>query len=162
LLSSSRPASREELRAELLHRAQLRGNDFGIVVRRVHAGAAGLGGMLRAMAFAGGGAPSPAMLEVYKLYADGRQEPVRGAELTGITAATFRDIAAAGNTPVVYSQMFIGLGGAMFSPGAAAAAQSPPVVSYIVPSLLFEEITLKKPTAAFPTPPASPPPPLGE
>ncbi len=162
LLTSSRPASREELRAELLRRAKLRGSDFGIVVRRVQAGIAGLGGMLQAMAFAGGEAPSPAMLEVYKLYADGRQEPVRGAELAGITAAAFRDIVAAGSTPVVYSQMFVGLGGSMFSPGASAVAQSPPVASYVVPSLLFEEITLKKPTSAFPAPPASPPPPLGE
>ncbi|MGH9531823.1 MAG: metallopeptidase TldD-related protein [Terriglobales bacterium] len=162
VLSSSKASSREELRAELLRRAKLRGSEFGIVVRRVHTGAAGLLGMARAMASARRGAPSAAMLEVYKLYSDGREELVRGAELSGVTSATFRDIVAAGNSPVVHSQIFLSLGGAIFSPGAMAAAQNPPITSYIVPALLFEEFTLKKSSGAFAGPPASPPPPMGE
>ncbi len=162
VLSSSRPSSADEMRAELLRRAKLRGSEFGIVVRRLHSGGAGLLGMARAMASARRGAPSAAMLEVYKVYSDGREELVRGAELSGVTSAAFRDVVAAGNTPVVYSQIYLSLGGGMFSPGAAAAAQSPPIVSFIVPSLLFEELTLKKSSGTFDGPPSSPPPPLGE
>ncbi len=162
MLTSSRPAGREELRAELLRRAHLRGTDFGIVVRRMHGSAAGLMGMARAMAAAGGEAPSTAMLEVYRLYPGGREEPVRGAELSGVTSSTFRDIVAAGDSPFVFRQVHIGMGGSMFTPGAAGGAQSLPVVSYIVPALLFEEITVKKVSGAFASAPASPPPPLGE
>ncbi len=162
VLTSSRPAGREELRAELLRLAQLRGHGFGIVVRRMHGGAAGFMGMARAMAAAGGEAPSTAMLEVYKLYPDGREEPVRGAELSGVTSSTFRDIVAAGDSPFVFQQMHIGMGGSMFTPGAAGSGHSLPVASYIIPSLLFEEMTVKKISGAFASPPASPPPPLAE
>jgi len=42
-------------------------------------------------------APTNTLLEVYKVSPDGHEELIKGAELSGLTAATFRDIVAAGD-----------------------------------------------------------------
>jgi len=58
-----------------------------------------------------------------------------------MSPALFRDILAAGDTPTVYTDDFIPRVSAIFSLGISSATQVP-VVSYVAPSLLFDEVSL--------------------
>ena len=104
-----------------------------------------------------GGQGGDSLAEVYKLYPDGREELIQGAEIAEMTPAAFKDIVAVGDTPVVFTDEFIPRVGSLFSLGIAASSNVP-VVSSVVPSLLFEELTLVKNEGPFPNPPISPSP----
>jgi hypothetical protein len=82
----------------------------------------------------------PAIL-AYKVFADGREEPLRNVEIGGMNITLFKDILAAGQEPSVLSIPF-----------RTAASPAAPVVSFAVPSLLFEDVTLKKPSGEIPKP----------
>lgn len=154
-LTAEKTLAHNELRQELLRRAKDRGLAYGIVVRTV--GGGGLTGLIRmftAMASSPGSMTTNSLTEVYKLFPDGHEELIRGADLTGMTTATFRDIVAAGDKPVLFNATFIPKFNALFSMGLSGASDLP-VVSYIVPSLLFEEATLVKTTTPRPNPPAT-------
>ncbi len=155
ILTSVKTSSREELRQELLRRVKLRGLHYGVVVRRL--GGNATNSLMRAAAMMASpqSAPSNVVLEVYKLFPDGHEEPVRGMELEDVTSATFRDIVAVGEKPVVYNEEFMPKIASIFSMGMGGASADLPVVSFVVPSLLFEEITLTKATGPFPNPPVS-------
>jgi predicted Zn-dependent protease len=155
ILSSQKTSSREELRQELLRRVKLRGLRYGIVVRRVGGNAANSLLRLAAMMGSAQSAPSNTLLEVYKIFPDGQEEPVRGMELEDVTSASFRDIVAVGDKPVVYNEQFMPKMASIFAMGMSGATTDLPVVSFVVPSLLFEEITLTKATGPFPNPPTS-------
>jgi predicted Zn-dependent protease len=156
-VTSNKSSTRDELHQELLRRAKDRGLDYGIIVRRVGGGAAA-SFMKLAMRMARPGAQSGSSLaEVYKLFPDGHEELVQGVELSDLTASVFRDIVAVGDTPVVFTDEFIPRIGALFSLGVSATSDVP-VVSCVVPSLLFEEVSLVKTTGPFPNPPLSPSP----
>ena len=77
---------------------------------------------------------------------------MRNVEISGLTAATFKEIVAAGDKPVVTSLLFSPppanpFRGTFF---ADFAAGGKPVVSLAVPPLLFEELTLKEPSGEIP------------
>lgn len=154
-LEAEKTMTRDEMRQELLRRVKQRGLGYGIVVRSV--GGGGLTGMFRmlaAMATSPGSMATNSLTEVYKLFPDGHEEAIRGADLSGMTTASFRDIVAAGNQPVLFNAQFIPKFNALFTMGLAGAPDLP-VVSYIVPSLLFEEGTLVRSAAPRPNPPAT-------
>ncbi len=155
VLTAQKTSTEEDLRKELLRRAKLRGKDYGIIVRRVGAGGLNSFAQMAMMMGPREGQPATTLLEVYKVFADGHEEPVRGAEVAGLTPAAFRDIVGIGNRPVVYSDQFMPRGASLFSMGLVSMMDGFPVVSYVVPSLLFEEISLKKTTGPFPRPPMS-------
>jgi hypothetical protein len=104
-----------------------------------------------------GGQGSDSLAEVYKLYPDGHEELVQGVGISEMTPGTFKDIVAVGDTPVVFTDEFIPRVGALFSLGMSASSNVP-VVSCVVPSLLFEEVSLVKSQGPFPNPPVSPSP----
>lgn len=162
IFTATKSASDQELRRMLLAHAKARGYDFGVVVRR----AGGSSGEFIQMAMSmmqGASAPGNNMLEVYKLYADGHEELMHGEQLPSITVAAFKDILAVGDKPVVYDSIFVpGFTSIMMlgMSGDISAATNMPVVSYVVPSLLFDEVTLKKASGPFPKAPVSNPPAL--
>ncbi len=154
-LAAEKTLTHDEMRQELLRRVKDRGLPFGIVVHTV--GGGGLSGMFRmfaAMASSPGSMATSSLTEVYKLFPDGHEEPIRGADLSGMTTASFRDIVAAGDKPVLFNALFIPKFNALFTMGLSGATDLP-VASYIVPSLLFEEATLMKTTGSRPNPPAT-------
>lgn len=154
IVSSEKVSSDQELRQELLRRAHERGLEYGIVVRRV--GGGGLESLMRMAAMVTRqAAPSAALLEVYKVYPDGHEELLQGMQLSDLTAAMFKDIVAAGDKPVVCTDQFVPKMGTLFSMGFGAAGVELPLVSYLVPSLLFDDVTLTKVTGPFPAPPFS-------
>lgn len=156
-VTSEKSLSSGELRKELLRRAKDRGLDYAIVVRRVGGGAAASFMKMAVRMAQQGGQGVGSLAEVYKLYPDGHEELVQGVEIAEMTPATFKDIVAAGDTPIVFTDEFIPRIGALFSIGLSASSDVP-VVSCIVPSMLFEEVSLVKSQGPFPNPPISPSP----
>ncbi len=160
LVSTSKGVPGADLRQELLRLAKQRGSDYGIVVRRVGRGKLSESLMDMAMRMAGRETTgTDSILETYKLYSDGREELVRGAQVDGLSVASFKEIAAVGDKPVLYSDEFLPkVGASLFSGIAAAAASGLPVVNYSVPSLLFEDLSLKPVQGPYPALPISNPP----
>jgi TldD protein len=104
ILTADKALTDAELRQALLERVKMLNLDYGIVVRRV--GSNGANTFLRAFAMMAGAPrsrPSNVLLEVYKVFPDGHEEPVKGMELNGLSPAAFRDVVAVGNKPVVYN-----------------------------------------------------------
>ncbi len=147
----------EEMKKELLKLVAQRGKEYGVIVRRIANPMFRLSRDRIAQSFfqpdrEGGRAES--VILAYKLFPDGREELVRNAELSGISAATFKEIVAASSNQTVYSVPFIALEAAL-PLGAGVRAAVPNIVSFVVPSLLFEDITLKKPSGEMPKPPVA-------
>jgi hypothetical protein len=122
----------EELMDALLEAVDDQGLEYGLRVTSIgtSGGGANLPAALRGMArmqggFGGGGAMGDP-IGVYKVYLDGRQEPVRGCEFGSVDVGTLKDIIAAGRTPVVYNT------------GSAMGSAS----SFVAPAVLFEELEL--------------------
>jgi PmbA/TldA metallopeptidase C-terminal domain len=156
-VTSEKSLSSGELRKELLRRAKDRGLDYAIVVRRVGGGAAA-SFMKMAMRMAQqGGQGGGSLAEVYKLYPDGHEELVQGVEIAELTPVAFKDIVAVGDAPIVFTDEFIPRLGALFSMGLSASADVP-LVSCVVPAMLFDDISLVKSQGPFPNPPISPSP----
>ena len=148
---------KEQLRADLVKRAKARGKDYAIVVRRVGNGGLNALEQMAAQARSQAG-PASAMLEVYKLQADGKEVLLRGAEITGLTANSFKEVAAAGDRRTVIHRMFLPRTTGLLGASSGVTAMGAPIVTVSVPSLLFEELTLKKNTTSVPNPPESAPP----
>jgi len=156
-ITSEKSLSTSDLRKELLRRAKDRGLDYGIVVRRIGGGAAASFMKMASRMAQQGGPGGSSLGEVYKVYPDGREELVRGMEIAELTPAAFKDIVAVGDTPFVYTDEFMPRIGALFSMGISSGADMP-VVSCVIPSLLFDEVSLVKSEGPFPNPPISPSP----
>ena len=156
-VTSEKSLTTDELRKELLRRAKDRGLDYGIVVRRVGGGAAASFMKMATRMAQQNGQVSDSLAEVYKLYADGHEELVQGVEIAEMTPSTFKDVVAVGDTPVVFTDEFIPRVGAIFSMGLSASSNVP-VTSCVVPSMLFEEVSLVKNQGPYPNLPISPSP----
>jgi hypothetical protein len=84
------------------------------------------------------------------VFPDGREELVRIPEVSGLSAATFKEIIAASRAQTVYSAPFSSRTPTFFFGGPEGGSA---VVSLVVPSLLFEDVTLQKPGREIPKPP---------
>jgi hypothetical protein len=154
-LTVGKPKSKEELRKELLSAAKQGGYDYGIIVR--HAGDSPLSAFMR-LAASSQGADVTGGTAIYKVFADGHEELVR-SEIEPILVPAFKEILAGGDTPSVSHASFMPFGGPMFAGGSeGGAGRNFIVASYVVPSLLFEEVSLKQPVGSAPKPPTLPSP----
>ena len=88
--------------------------------------------------------------EVYKVYPDGHEELMRLGQFDGLDDGAFKDLAAASRDLTVYSIPYAAYGGRLY-PGQTGA----PLVSFVAPSLLFEDLTLKPATGELPRLPLS-------
>jgi hypothetical protein len=140
IVSAADGLAPDVLKAELLRVVQQRGKEYGVIVRRL--GDPLVGGPREAASPGGGDGVrvEPAIL-AYRVFADGREELLRNVELGGMNVTLFKDILAAGQEPSVLTIPF-----------RTAASRSAQVVSFAVPSLLFEDVTLKKPSGEIPKP----------
>ncbi|MFM8178341.1 MAG: metallopeptidase TldD-related protein, partial [Candidatus Kapaibacterium sp.] len=93
------------------------------------------------------------VIDVVRVYADGREETVRGAQAAGLAPSQFKDLAAAGSVQTVYNY----LAPAVTSPYVTGGSQYLPA-TVIVPDLLFEDVEMKPLEGDFPKPPILPPP----
>ena len=152
LLTSNRGMSREELLAEFMLLVGERGSEYGIVVRRM-AGRSDEEAPQSAMSFLRGGPQAGLGLgnlsAAYKVYPDGTEELIPKAELVAVTEAAFKDIVGVSDTSTLYSFAHAPAGGIIPS-FLASALSLDEVVSVSVPDLLFEELSLRKPSGNAP------------
>jgi len=165
IVSVEKGLSDQEMRAQFFKLIQQRGKPYGILVRRLgnpafRTASDQIYSPLAARGQAEERVQNPIL--AYRVYPDGREELIRGAELAGLNTAVFRDIMAASSTPTVYSCPFASRALSLFSSftyfDTAEGEPGAPVVSLVVPSLLFEDLTVKKASAQVPKPPLSNPP----
>jgi hypothetical protein len=145
-----------ELKRKLLDLAASQGMDYGVIVKRL----SGVRQSTQVEPFVvmtamsdGGDAPRVQSLAAFKVYADGREEPMRGADITGLSAASFRSIVAASQERAVHTTLFRS-GASPFAGGGSGA------VTYLMPSLLFPNVSLRRLRDGYPRPPLVPRPPL--
>ncbi|HEV8384044.1 MAG TPA: metallopeptidase TldD-related protein [Candidatus Acidoferrales bacterium] len=156
-VSAEGTLSEADLKAELIKLVQQRSASYGILVRRMTNPmlAGDLFDSLASMMAIPGREPAGlrTILLAYKVFPDGREELVRNAELSGITVATFKEIVAASRTQSVSSAPpgMRNISAFSFDIGEAESIAHP--VSLVVPSLLFEDLSLKKPSGEFSKPP---------
>jgi hypothetical protein len=112
------------------------GGSYGLVIRELEP---------RQSASNGQAVPDPELL--YKLTLDGKEQLVRGATIAQLSVRALREILATGNRSWVY-------GFAAPSNGFAIPT------SVVAPSLLFEDIEVKKRSEPNKRPPLIPRPPL--
>lgn len=170
LFSSSESLSKEDLKKKFLDACRAEKLDYCIVIRQMDNPSISLmhqEDFTDLLASFGGNAATDRLpLVVYKMYpADGRQEMVRGARVTGFSPRMLRNIAGIGNDDYVYNYMqnqTVGVSGTAL--GAFGNAQNGLPAAVVAPSLLFEEVEVRgargepKRLPLLPEPPMSPKP----
>ncbi len=148
------------LKQQFLELVKKRGLDYGIIIREIGSSGAGMEEQAMAMlsAMSGRGEKGRSVLLAYKVYLDGREELVRGARLSGMSADSFKEIVGASKSAAVYTAAQIPHFDFSMISRFAGGGMSAPVVSYVVPSLLFDDLTITRPTTELPKPPFSSPP----
>lgn len=126
--------SDEEMQEEMEFLMQDYGVEYGIVVRRL--------ANRSELAF---GNRTSNVLEAYKVFPDGREELLPVIEITGFNDRTLRDIVAISNSVNRYDTVFGNSGGPWVTP-----------ISIVSPSILIEELTVRKMPPISPKPPVVP------
>ncbi|MFP4369212.1 MAG: metallopeptidase TldD-related protein, partial [Candidatus Kapaibacterium sp.] len=88
------------------------------------------------------------LLEVYKLYPDGREEPVRGARAAGFSEQSFKDIIAVNGKKYVHNYLAPAVVSSFISQGDPYVA-----CSIVTPGLLFEDAEIRMIDEDFRKPP---------
>jgi predicted Zn-dependent protease len=116
LVDASQSSSTEDLKKRLLELVAARSLDYGYIIRRLSNNTA---------------------LEAIRVYPDGHQDTVRDARIAEITIASFKDILAASKERTVYTEQapINGLAGLTVAGG--------DLITYVVPNLLFEDMTVE-------------------
>ena len=163
VVTVSQGLSDEQLKAKLQHIIKQRELPFGIVVERLANPLTAnpedvMTSLMGSMIPGQGGGPTQSALIAYKFFPDGREELVRSVTLQGVDTTAFKDIVAASATPIVYSVPFLSMRNSVFSAfsGGSLAEASAPLVSFVVPSLLFDDVSLKPAVKENPKLPLSP------
>lgn len=158
IVNADSTLSDQDMRRKLLALASAQGRPYGVIVRQLAgSNAAGddPGAIIAAMMGQGGrgGAPAVRGMRAAKVYADGHEEPMRGAEISGLTASSFKDIAAASQTRTMHAEAFVSGASILAANGGEGT------VTYLVPSLLFPNLSIRKPRGTTPKLPVVAPPP---
>ncbi len=151
----------DEIQKELLSLMQERELEYGIIVRRIGGSQGRISRQQQvsgALPGSGEGSQIGAVI-AYKVFPDGREELVRQAALMGIGESNFRDIVAASKTRTAYTTTYRARSTLPFG---FPRLMRPTMVSLVVPSLLFEDVTLRRPPGNIPRPPVVPHPLLGQ
>ena len=126
------------LRKRALQLASKAGLDYVLVIRRVEPPALSEDFHV---AFSGEG-PLPGLtrpVEAYRLYADGREEPVRGLSFVGVDRRVLRDIVMAGDVGEPVDVLDAGMGSRRFSVGAVGGLPA----TWTVPGVVVTELELR-------------------
>jgi len=134
IVSTDEGLAEDELRAEFAALIQERGNEFGIVVSRLR---------------------GSSVVQAAMVYPDGRTVPIRKAELSSFSVSAFKDIVAASATSTVHTQRYSASWASILRQTSAVygSPRHDTIGSIVVPDLLFEEVTLRKPLSNSPRPP---------
>ena len=157
------------IRDKLLTLVTQRGKPYGIVVRRMRNWLAadpqemmqsaigafmpGLGG--------GGNGPARTAVLAYEVFPDGHEQLIRNGQLEGLNETSFKDLVVGSVSRTVCNKLFLDIGNVvtgMLSGGAMVGQGTPPVVSFTVPDLVFDDVSVKPPSGDIPKPLLSKPP----
>jgi len=166
--SSSETLSKDQLKKKLLEACRAEKLDYCVIIRQMDNPSISLmhqEDFTELLASFGGNAATDRLpLVVFKVYpADGREELVRGARITGFSPRMLRNIAGIGDDDYVYNYMqnqTVGVSGTAL--GAFGNAQNGLPAAVVAPSLLFEEVEIRgargepKRLPLLPEPPMSP------
>ena len=155
-VSADSALSDADMRRKLIALAAAQGRQYGVVVQQL-SGPGNAGDDPEAMVAIMMGqqdrsAPVVRGMRAIKLFADGHEEPMRGALISGLNATALKDIVAASQTRTVHGDTFI----SGVSPFAGNGGSG--TVSYLMPSLLFANLSIRKPRGTTPKLPVVPPP----
>lgn len=149
------------LKQKLIDMCKERNKPYGMLVRKLDypfsAGRSELQSLAQSGSQSGGSVRpiSPPVL-VYRVYADGREELVRGLRFRGVSTRSLRDLLAASRETVLFDYVNNGAPLAILGGGGLLAP-----TSIISPALLFEEIEFELPQEQLPKLPVVPPPTSG-
>jgi predicted Zn-dependent protease len=156
-MTSSENMRGPELKQKLLEMVQARNKPYGIIVRKMDFPSSAPPEELRRImaANAGSSRPVSAPVLVYRVYANGKEELVRGLVFRGLNIRSLRDIVAvsADSSVLHYLNNLL-----PFALVGAAPYVAPS--SVVAPSLLFDDLELARPDQDAPNLPLVPPPPL--
>jgi hypothetical protein len=143
--------SSAELKKRLLKLCKDRELPFGIIVRKainpniLYTTLFGLtGGDFPVMR----GEGTMSLIEVYKVYADGKEELIRGAEAAGIVPQTFKDILALSKQKTAYNFYALSVTPSFFTGGAQFLS-----ASIITPDVMIEDMEIRSLDGNFSKPP---------
>jgi TldD protein len=157
--SQSEPLT--DLKKKLIEMCKERNKPYGMLVRKLDypfsAGRSELQALAQSGAQSGGSVRpiSPPVL-VYRVYADGREELVRGLRFRGVSTRSLKDLVGASKESVLFD--FVNNGAPLSILGAGGLLAPTSIVS---PALLFEEIEFELPQEQLPKLPVVPPPTSG-
>jgi predicted Zn-dependent protease len=157
-VKTSQTDSVADLKKKLIDMCKERNKPYGMLVRKLDYPYSAGRGELQALAQSGpqsGGSVrpiSPPVL-VYRVYADGREELVRGLRFRGLSTRSLRDIVAASKESALFDYVNNGAPLAILGAGGLLAP-----TSVVAPALLFEEIEFEVPQEQLPKLPVVPPP----
>jgi hypothetical protein len=141
----------KDLRARLLKLVKDRDLPYGIIVRNamnMNLLFTGIYPLLGSEFPIPQGESTLGLLEVVRVYPDGREELIRGVEAAGIAPAVFKDILAVGKTTTVHNYLAPAVTSSFVTGG------DPYLISTIItPDLLFEDIEIKPVEGDFPKQP---------
>ncbi|HYK09196.1 MAG TPA: metallopeptidase TldD-related protein [Gemmatimonadales bacterium] len=149
------------MKKKLLALVSDRGASYGIIVRSIADGSLGFGGAMAMFAnvVRGMNGLSLPLTDAVRVYPDGHEEPIRGGGLGDLTLASFRDLVAASDSSWTWTAPIPDMSGLpiQFAGLMDFAARRPPS-SFVVPALLFEDLSIDAHQGDTPKPPVVPPP----
>jgi hypothetical protein len=150
----------EQLRSELIRLVKLRRKEYGIVVRRMGNPQleANLGRSRSVMFVNSNGPGSIAVqpvLEAYKVFPDGHEEPVRNLDINGLTLDAFKSVMAVSEPSSIYTAPIRIIKRSHMTGISFLQQGAPMLVSTNAPSMLFEDMTLERPVGDVPVLPFS-------
>ena len=157
LVTSGRGLAPADLNEEFAQLVAEWGTEYGVVVHRLGNPSVSQDGASSARVIVLGASQETSVEGVtlaYRVYPDGRRELIRNAEFTALSEAAFKDIVAVSETPRVYTMSYDASEYPTFSLSGVPGPGTPRV-TISIPDLLFEELTLRKPSANIPRPPVA-------
>ncbi len=159
LLRAESGPKADEMKAELIKLVKQRGKDYGILITRLgNPYLAPSPSQMMAMFMPPGAQAARGMTvtAAYKVFPDGREELLRNLELADMTAAAFKDIVLASRDQTAYSSPFNSPAQSLsFLTGGGATEGGVHILSYVVPSLLFDDLTLRREAGEVPNLPVA-------
>ncbi len=160
LFTAEKPLTAEQLKAELIRMVKQRNLEYGILVRRMSNPQLAVSlARSRVIMFSSSNGPGSItvepLLEAFKVFPDGHEEQVRNLNVTGLTMGDFRNIIAVSEPSSVYSAPVRITSRTPFAAIAFLQPGGPSVVSAAVPSMLFEDMSLQRPSGDIPNLPFS-------
>jgi TldD protein len=147
-----------DLKTRLIQLCKDRDKPYGMLVRKLDFPFSADNGELQALSSAStqsGGSVRPVSppILIYRVYADGREELVRGLRFRGVSTRSLRDILAASTETALFDYVNNGAPLARLGAGGFLAP-----AAVIAPGLLFEEMELERPQDQLQKPAIVPPP----